>query len=344
MGAWNRNHTRQQPATSNHKFATTRANSTMISKPKKTFKRIFARAFDRSSDGLEKVGRQLRQQLAHTESDLSPPPRTPELQARTTVGELFPHDNLPSSPQGKGNVTLDYVREKLDAVCPDYEDVGDSTDPHENEKCVKLVHAVAKGMFNSFLDDTERTETALCKNLEIELLRERAAELVDKDRTIGTRFHALFSTCDQDDRTWSFEGNQNSERPIKSCKSYVTKQRLPDVAHYRENFPSQVFEMFLDNNHPNVVPFYRIQDHKGNCFAHSGIALHLHLQLHLNGNIAIQDAQLVDLSRFVRNHFEGQHLYNCIVRNKGDTVKPVLRKLILKPGLTSDHSDMPFHM
>ena len=258
------------------------------------------------------------------------PPRTPN-QPITTTDDLFAGDSTPTLPRERMYITD--IHRRLDVVYPDHQTLEASDDPKENEKYMKLVYAVAKGMFNP----RDMAKMKCFFNYQA-----MAKNLIDETSDIGKHFHALYSKYDEYNRKWTMAENQFSEHKIEDYESYVVNyQWLPGVSNLREDDPDRVFELFRDSNHPNLKPFYRIQDHQ-NCFANSGIGLHFYLQLFHDETLSFEDAQAVDLSCFLRNQYKGRRLLDYIVNGQGDSFQSVLNKLIRRPDLLEDFGNMTF--
>lgn len=318
--------------------------------PVKKMKQLFARITDRGNQGVAAAKKTARkagnlpivQQLTFTESqDMRSPPRTPTNAAISTLGDLFGSYDTPSPPRGKHDMLLKDVHDELRPIYPDYHALKVSSDPYENEKYMKLVYAVGKGMFTYMLHNNNNS--AAIREVELQMAQVVASDIVDLQSPAGKRFHVMYSTYDECDRTMTIESNMTSQSPIRQYEYYVGKSRLPFIEEFRELFPGRVYELFLDSAHPNLEPYYRVQ-HQGNCFAHAGIALHFYLQLFHNANKNIEEAMAVDLSRFIRNQYEGRKMYEYIINNTGAPFESVLDKLIinLNQNLLEDQGCMSF--
>ena len=228
------------------------------------------------------------------------------------------------------------VYEELRIVYPDYAQLRDSNNTFENEMYMKLAYAVGKGFFSHLLSHPQR-------DFSIQTAKGSAGLIIDKDTPEGKRFHVMYSAHDQDDRTWTLEENENKLSPhrIHEYEYYVQQSLLPFISDLRDEDPDRVYEVFRDDAHPNMEPFYRTQ-HQGNCFAHAAIVLHFYLQLFCNAALTAPSAYLVNLSRFIRNMYSGIRLFDYIVYDKGDAFQSVLDKLIIDPGLLSEYGDMSF--
>ena len=236
----------------------------------------------------------------------------------------------------RGNETISNdseVYEELRIVYPNYAQLKDSDDTLENEMYMKLAYAVGKGFFDHLLSQPD------C----IQFAKSIAERIIDKKTPEGERFHVMYSAHDQDDRTWTLEENKRSPHRIREYEDYVKQSLLPYISDLRAEAPDRVYEVFRDNEHPNMEPFYRTQHHQGNCFAHAPIVLHFYLQLFYDVKLTAPFAYLVNLSRFIRNMYSGIRLFNYIVFNSGDAFQSVLDKLMPHARrLMSEYGDLSF--
>jgi hypothetical protein len=305
----------------------------MFNSIKKNVKAVWNRNKHRGNDAISKAAaHQVETMLTNDSDNVRSPPSTKRGEIHT-LEELFRGDDFPSPPSGGEDLPVTEVHEELRIVYPNYAQLKDSDDPFENEKYMKLAYAVGKKFFGHLLSDPSLSRLLFAF--------ETAERIIDKDTPEGKRFHVMYSAYDQDDRMWTLEENQRSPHPIREYEYYVKQSLLPYISDFRANDPDRVYEVFLDNAHENMEPFYRTQN-QGNCFAHAAIVLHFYLQLFYREDLTASLAYLVNLSRFIRNMYTGIQLFDYIVFNKGNTFQSVLDKLMPHAGLMPEHGDLRF--
>lgn len=311
---------------------------------KETADRFWAMAIDRRNA----VGAKLRHTLTDLTSDgsdISSPPRTPRADEETTLEEFFnSDDNLPSPP--RSSMKMRDVDETLKTIYPNFAQLRDSEIPEENEKYCKLAYAVGKGFFDHLMIAPKagavEAEIRMHRRL-VEIAKCAATLIIDRSTGPGQRFHALCSAHDANDRQWTPTVNNNKKMGTQEYEYYIQHQRLPEVANFRKHRNADIYEVFSDEeNFPNLKPQYRVQS-SGSCFAQAAILQHFYLQLVHDKQLMKEDAYIADLSRFMRNHYDGKALYEYIVDEKGDTFLAVLNKLLDGDyDVTEDFGDMSF--
>jgi hypothetical protein len=268
------------------------------------------------------------------------PPRTPT-NTRTLNG-LFVDPALPSPPCKAGSdLSMIEVQKVLETVYPNYTALRDNEDTLEHEKYNKLAYAVGKDFFRKLL---ESNNAGSFKS--IPFSQECANAIINKDTPIGMRYHVMYSTNFEYDGSWTLEQNEiEQENRIHTYKHHVDESLLPYVLDYRVSHSDRLYEVFQDPEHVNMEPFYRVQQ-QGNCYAHAAIVLHFYLQLFYDPSLTASTANLVNLSRFIRNMYNGVQLFNYIVLNLGNTFQSVLNKLMpnAEGNLHEDLGHMPFHL
>jgi len=251
-----------------------------------------------------------------------------------TIKDLFSGDGFPSPPSEEEEKPMTEVDEELLIVYPNYAQLRDSEDPFENEKYMKLAYAVGKNFFGHLLANPDDIVGIL-------YAKSRAERIIDMHTPEGKRFHVMYSAHDQDDRTWTLEENKRSPHRIHEYEYYVKESLLPYISDLRAEDPDRVYEVFRDDAHPNMEPFYATQ-HQGNCFAHAAIVLYFYLQLFYHKELEARLACVVNLSRFIRNMYSGLPLFVYIVNNAGDAFQSVLKKLMPNTSLLQEYGDLSF--
>jgi len=288
--------------------------------------------------------------LTAAESDVSSPPKTPRSDEGTTIHDFFAKSTgLPSPP--RNDMTLGDAHRALIRIFPKYVELREGGDRGDNEKYCKLLYAVGKKFFDHLVPPTSDADATFSGNSSDEMMlagklttAQAAAEMIiDRSHPAGTRFHTLFSVHDENDLQWKLEDNEKKKTWIREYEYYVNLDRLTNVAHFRKNDPANIYEVFNDREtFPNLVTQYRVQD-SSNCFAQAAILLHFYLQLVHDKNLKKEEAYICNLSRFVRNLYEGKDLYEYIIEDAGDTFEKVLDKLLDGDyDVPPDYGDMAF--
>jgi hypothetical protein len=282
----------------------------MFNSIKKRAKASWNRNKHRSNEVVRKALNTVETVSTNDSENVRSPPRTPR--NAETLNQLFGDRALPSPPCKEGrDLPMTEVHAVLQTVYPNYADLRHSDDPLEYEKYTKLAYAVGKDFFDHLLDNNNADSIAGS----IEYAKGSAKQIINMDTSVGMRFHVMYSSTFECDGAWTLEQNeQEQQNRIHTYEHHVKGSLLPYVLDFRNSHSDRLYEVFQDDTHVNMKPFYRVQRQR-NCYAHAAIVLHFYLQLFYDPRLTASTANLVNLSRFIQNMYSGIHLYNYIVSN-----------------------------
>jgi hypothetical protein len=173
----------------------------------------------------------------------------------------------------------------------------------------KLAYAIGQGL------DEEMSPWFLIRCVQ-------ARALLNKDCEIGKRYHATY--CSDGDETW--DSIRAKEDGLKTYKVIVA-DHLPE---WDVDNSDSVFTIFKDENHDNIVPFYRIQEF-GNCFIQGPILLHWYLSLWNDKTKKPDDVKFTHLSKFVRNALSSKELFAYIFEDLGGNSTEMAKRIFSWP-------------
>jgi Papain family cysteine protease len=143
--------------------------------------------------------------------------------------------------------------------------------------------------------------------------------LLNKSTVIGKRYHALYSARGDD----MSELSDMSKHGIDAFDNYLTKH-FPE---YSDSNNGKVYIVFRDNDHPNMVPFYRIQTQGGNCCLQAPFLLHWYLSLWFDRKKTADDVFRIDLAKFIQRTMTGNYMYDYLFKDAGACSLNVLEKV-----------------
>jgi hypothetical protein len=142
------------------------------------------------------------------------------------------------------------------------------------------------------------------------------SQLLNESCDMGQRFQAVYNS----------DGDKLSpESKVSSLSSYT--DLLPIWITDGSENSDTVYTIFCDQAHTNVRVFHRFQA-SGYCFLQGPILIHWYKSLWEQREVAAEDIQFIHLSKYVRNTFDGDRLFDHIVNDVGGDARDIAEDIM----------------